>query len=729
MGLKQEELALVQEALSGALKTHLGDLHTHVHRLHNRMDELHDEVRTLKSSVTVQRSSPEGSFNIPAWKEEQDEYPESVLADTVMKCDHWAGIHKLKSEPLHPGVFNFRQHPRLPIFGVNQCSADGVAWVVQHLRENLHLNKVVWVNLREEPVVYINGLPHSPREPAELNTNVEYLLGIEGRELEKMERRLKYDIVDAAAEDPNNMFPTVVQNLKMENVMKMVPIASKDAVRTVRDIYRDIARRSSNSVTYVRIPIQDESAPEEKDFQEIYNLMADFLKPLSTRDSPSRHSLHQASVNDQQDEDPELVRLGPSESESAHVDDKRRQSYGNSNCTAVNGVGFVFNCQMGRGRTTTAMVLASLLYELMAGVIAPESDHAAVERERLRSLGHHVERMDTTPRGSAEKTVSNARVGIESSTQNSKAAGEGRVKLYGHTHRQRQGGRPDQSDDSSVGNTVSVGQSGMGALSSEASEATTQSEAAGIAKPAAGEAKSLETDEQRQLPQEQPTLKSVYPLVRGITGFLRRRGLRRSAINAQILLGAPQTGSATTISGHKHSRDEDEDKETEESEPAKKMARMEDLSQADAEVRNRMKIRRRDSLGSQGAEEVAQLLAGLSQADLYAKGYYAVIVELIQGLPGAARGKLAVDEAIDDCETLQNLRTCIRDCIMSYKDHDFELVAKGLRYLERYWYIIVFATYAQQRSENESSAWQPTFMEWMRERWSLKRMLKNMRLK
>jgi hypothetical protein len=47
----------------------------------------------------------------------------------------------------------------------------------------------VWVNLREEPVIYINELPHSPREPAKLNENLDYLLSIEGYELELMETR------------------------------------------------------------------------------------------------------------------------------------------------------------------------------------------------------------------------------------------------------------------------------------------------------------------------------------------------------------------------------------------------------------------------------------------------------------------------------------------------------------------------------------------------------------
>ena len=35
-----------------------------------------------------------------------------------------------------------------------------------------HLFEIMWFNLRKEPVVYINGQPHSPRDPADLHHNL-----------------------------------------------------------------------------------------------------------------------------------------------------------------------------------------------------------------------------------------------------------------------------------------------------------------------------------------------------------------------------------------------------------------------------------------------------------------------------------------------------------------------------------------------------------------------------
>lgn len=53
----------------------------------------------------------------------------------------------------------------------------------------------VWHNMREEPVVYINGRPFVLREEARPFKNLREYAGIDPHRLEKMERRLKLDIL------------------------------------------------------------------------------------------------------------------------------------------------------------------------------------------------------------------------------------------------------------------------------------------------------------------------------------------------------------------------------------------------------------------------------------------------------------------------------------------------------------------------------------------------------
>ena len=54
--------------------------------------------------------------------------------------------------------------------------------------------KVLWHNMREEPVLYINGRPYVVREADKPFQNLEYT-GIDRSRVEEMETRLKADVL------------------------------------------------------------------------------------------------------------------------------------------------------------------------------------------------------------------------------------------------------------------------------------------------------------------------------------------------------------------------------------------------------------------------------------------------------------------------------------------------------------------------------------------------------
>jgi hypothetical protein len=56
-------------------------------------------------------------------------------------------------------------------------------------------SEFVWVNLREEPVIYVNKLPLVLRHRDKPLRNITIYSGISGDQLEKMEIRLKEDIL------------------------------------------------------------------------------------------------------------------------------------------------------------------------------------------------------------------------------------------------------------------------------------------------------------------------------------------------------------------------------------------------------------------------------------------------------------------------------------------------------------------------------------------------------
>eukprot|EP01117_Protostelium_nocturnum_P004484 TRINITY_DN1619_c0_g1_i2.p1 TRINITY_DN1619_c0_g1~~TRINITY_DN1619_c0_g1_i2.p1 ORF type:complete len:446 (+),score=78.21 TRINITY_DN1619_c0_g1_i2:683-2020(+) len=279
---------------------------------------------------------------------------EPALGDQIMKCDHWEGNQIVKDAPILEGAPNFRRIPGTILFGVGQPSYDGFHSIKQVLAsgshqaysseslnndissmkdEGLHSGKLsssaglsndtlftkssqdedpftrlIWINLREEPVLYINGMPFAPRDKETLNVNLDHLIGIEGMDLEMMEQRLKADLIQKAKQESNHI-EVVVQNSSMENVKETLEYSSR-TIFTPKEVFGKI--NDFIPVQYARVPITDECAPQERDFEELVFLLKD------------------------------LVLL----TNSTITDTK----------AAV-----VFNCQMGRGRTTTGIVCAYLI--------------------------------------------------------------------------------------------------------------------------------------------------------------------------------------------------------------------------------------------------------------------------------------------------------------------------------------------------------------------------------
>ena len=100
------------------------------------------------------------------------EYTDPVLdGSIVMKCDEFDGIHMLKEPRPHPHAWNFRKTTAaLPVYGAGQCHLEGLLHIARLLKAEGY-DEVRWFNMREEPVVFLNGHACAPRVPDALNEN------------------------------------------------------------------------------------------------------------------------------------------------------------------------------------------------------------------------------------------------------------------------------------------------------------------------------------------------------------------------------------------------------------------------------------------------------------------------------------------------------------------------------------------------------------------------------
>eukprot|EP00127_Corallochytrium_limacisporum_P004548 Clim_evm18s167 gene=Clim_evmTU18s167 len=226
---------------------------------------------------------------------------EPALFNQLMKFDHFSGIHKITGKDTKKDAPNLRHLSLLQnrIWGCAQPTDAGIAHVVDRIMQVSKAEQIMWINLREEPICYVNGRPFSPRDPDTLNINLDHLIGIEGFDLERLESRLRGDLVAAAIRN-GNVFKYIHQVEDMTN-QEMEEVVSPDAFKTVREIFYGL-RMQGKPIRYFRIPITDESGPDAAAFDSLTDV---FMKA-------TRKSI------------------------------------------------FVFNCQMGRGRTTTAMVCGYL---------------------------------------------------------------------------------------------------------------------------------------------------------------------------------------------------------------------------------------------------------------------------------------------------------------------------------------------------------------------------------
>jgi len=187
------------------------------------------------------------------------------------------------------------------IHGTGQPTVEGLRKVLDEAGGKK--KEVKWVNLREEPVIYIDGKPHNLRLKSHDTENLKQP-GITAEKLEEQEKQLKAELIEESKR--NGGYITLHEEVKDKDgkwvtVSKKVKV-SEDSVKTTKDVFQDM-EKEGYKIDYKRIPITDEHDPEKGDIDKLVNALKD-----ADPDTP-----------------------------------------------------LVFNCHAGRGRTTTGTVIADLM--------------------------------------------------------------------------------------------------------------------------------------------------------------------------------------------------------------------------------------------------------------------------------------------------------------------------------------------------------------------------------
>ncbi|XP_010523868.1 PREDICTED: paladin-like isoform X2 [Tarenaya hassleriana] len=225
---------------------------------------------------------------------------EVLGSQTVLKSDHCPGCQIPCLPERVEGAPNFREVPGFPVYGVANPTIDGIRSVIARVGSSRGGRPVFWHNMREEPVIYINGKPFVLREVERPYKNMLEYTGIDRDRVERMEARLKEDILREAKRYGGAIM--VIHETKEGQIFDAWEHVNSDSVQTPLEVYKCL-ESDGFPIKYARVPITDGKAPKSSDFDTLATNISSALKDTA----------------------------------------------------------FVFNCQMGRGRTTTGTVIACLV--------------------------------------------------------------------------------------------------------------------------------------------------------------------------------------------------------------------------------------------------------------------------------------------------------------------------------------------------------------------------------
>ena len=228
----------------------------------------------------------------------------------LLKLDSWNDSEAsfLEEEGIR-GAANFRRIPGLPVYASSQPTLTGLSSVLGSINSSQSPpDRVVWINLREEPIIYLRNYPHVLRQTATALRNLRSYAGITWGNLEKIEEKLADDV---RAELDEYGGRVLVHSEKDGEVVPVWTEGKENDVQTVRDVFSSVDP-AHVVVDYRRIPMTSEQPPQEEDFDYLVDIMLRYSWAGET--------------------------------------------------TAL-----VFNCQMGVGRSTTGTVIATLVLFWLRG--------------------------------------------------------------------------------------------------------------------------------------------------------------------------------------------------------------------------------------------------------------------------------------------------------------------------------------------------------------------------
>jgi len=180
----------------------------------------------------------------------------------VAMADHFEKIQKLPEKI--DGVPNFRRVPGYKVYCCGQPTISGFEKVIEKVCGDKYPKDgpIIWINMRQEPIIYINGDPICARPPNKIGEYAE--LGNVSRASVKADEEEFCKVLEGRAKENNKIKIVDVGRNEKEIEIK--------EIKTLHSVM-EVLKEKYPGLTHNRVPVCNSAAPLEADFDTISNCL------------------------------------------------------------------------------------------------------------------------------------------------------------------------------------------------------------------------------------------------------------------------------------------------------------------------------------------------------------------------------------------------------------------------------------------------------------------------
>merc|ERR1711872_894667 len=173
--------------------------------------------------------------------------------------DHFEKIQKLPDKV--DGVPNFRRVPGYKVYCCGQPTIEGFTNALNKACGDIYpkTNKIIWLNMRQEPIVYVNGNPVCARPPNKIGEYAE--LGDVTRDSVKKDEEEFIRVLEGRAKGAEGKIKVIDVNKKETEIEVKELFTLSQVIEGLKEKYPGLV--------HMRIPVCNSAAPTETDFDNL----------------------------------------------------------------------------------------------------------------------------------------------------------------------------------------------------------------------------------------------------------------------------------------------------------------------------------------------------------------------------------------------------------------------------------------------------------------------------